>query len=347
MLTQYLSGAGMWETTMRVEREQVVDAPAAKVWELAGSPAGLTACPGWFAFAVPGAVAGTDRLCCMLVSGEGAFRPVMDRNHVRGVPVDVREEIPGQLISWQVLSTQPAGKEVFTLSVHPRSGRSAVRIAVSNVVPRNLNGNRQGYWLRQVEAWLGGLRAAAEGRAPWPEAVMPTSMQQAIAAPAPLREPMEASAAVLIDRAHGAVWATVRDPVSSRLIDPERTAWSGHVPGTPTREVGEMQYFVGRHPGGRFTASVMMVTELADGHRAVTRELGYSREVVHVVTPMPGGTRLELTYRVSPRAVRGQAHAQEVVKAMHAAARRSAEGYQSLIEGRRVPAAWPPAAGGR
>ncbi len=323
----------MWEATMRVEREQLVDARPEKVWELVGSPAGLSACPGWFAFGVPGVVPGTSRLCCLLVSGEGAFRPVMDINHVHGVAVDVREEVPGRLISWQVLATEPAGKRVFTLSVHPKSGRSAVRIAVSDIVPRNLNGNRQGYWHRQLKAWLGGLRAAAEGRAPWPQAVMPGVMQQAMAALTPLRKPMEASAAMVIHGAPDAVWATVWDPVSSRLLDPEHIAWSGHVPGTPTREVGEMQYFVNRHPGGRFTTSVVMVTELADGHRAVVRSLWYPHEIVHVVTPVPGGTRLELTYRWPAHAVRSPARAQEVTETVRAELRRSIEGYQFLIEG--------------
>jgi hypothetical protein len=328
----------MWETTVRVEREQLVDALPEKVWELAGSPAGLSARPGWFAFGVPGVVAGTDRLCCLLVSGEGSFRPVMDISLVRSLAVDVRQEIPGQLISWQVLSTEPAGKQVFTLSVHPRSGGSAVRIAVSHVVPRYLNGIRQGYWHRHVKAWLGSLRAAAEGRAPWPQAVLPTTMQRALAASAPLRNPMEASAAVVIDGAPGAVWATLWDPVSSRLIDPERVAWSGHVPGTPTREVGEMQCFVSRAPGGRFVASVTMVTVLADGHRAVSRQLGQPYECVHVITPVPGGTRLELTARFSAHASWGGVGARQVLEAMRAEMRRSAEGYRSLIEGPRAPA---------
>jgi hypothetical protein len=265
----------MREATMRVEREQLVDAVPERVWELAGSPAALSVFPGWFAFSVSGAVEGTDRLCCLLVSGQGSFhRQVVDISRVRCAVVDVREEIPGQLISWQVLSPEPAGQQVFTLSVHPQAGKSALRIAVSAATLRTLADKREAFWRRHVKTWLGGLRAAAEGRAPWPQAEMPAAMQRAMVAPAPLRKPMEASAAVVIDAAPGAVWEAAWDPASARLIDPERTAWSGHVPGTPMREAGEMQYFVRRCPGGRFIAAVHIVTELADGYRAVTRHVG-------------------------------------------------------------------------
>lgn len=330
----------MRETTVRVERKQLVDAPPEKVWELAGSPAALSLSPGWFAFGVPGAVAGTDRLCCLLLSGQGSFRrPVVDIGRVHCATVDVRQEIPGQLISWQVLSTEPAGKQFFTLSVQPRAGRTAVRIAVSTVVTRNQVSVYEPYWRRQVKAWLGGLRAAVEGRAPWPQAALPAAMQRAMAVPAPLRKPLEASAVVVIDGAPGAVWATVWDPVSSALLGPKRVVWAGHVPGTPLREVGEMQYFVSCAPGGRFTASVIMVTELADGHRAVTRLFGAPHETVHVITPVSGGTRLELAARFSARATHGNAEARQLLETMRAEMRRSAEGYQSLIEGPRAPAA--------
>jgi hypothetical protein len=155
---------------------------------------------------------------------------------------------------------------------------------------------------------------------------------------------MEASADVVINGAPGPVWATIWDPVSSRLLHPERIAWSGQVPGTPTRKAGEMQYFVNRHPGGRFTASVLMVTELADGHRAVTRQLGRPLEIVHIVTPVPGGTRLELTYRLPARKLRGRDESRHVLEKMRAELRRSAESYRLLIEGPKAQTARPPAA---
>jgi uncharacterized protein YndB with AHSA1/START domain len=98
----------MWEATVRVTREQEVDADPERVWALASSPAALAAMPGHrFAFAVPAAVPGTDRLSCMIVSG---------KHDVHCAVVDVREEVPGQLVRWQVRSA-PSRKETLTLTV--------------------------------------------------------------------------------------------------------------------------------------------------------------------------------------------------------------------------------------
>ena len=322
----------MWEATVLVEREQLVDVPPEKVWELAGSPGAFSVVPGWFAFSVPGVPEGADRLCCLLVAGRGSVRrPVVDARTIRCTVVDVREEIAGQRISGQVRSTKPAGRQVFTLSVRSRTGGSAVRVTVSDVVSRPGLADRQVYWRRHLRAWLERLRAAAEERAPWPQAGMPAAMQRALAAPAPLRDPMEVSAAVVVDGAPDAVWQAVSDPASGCLGDPERIAWSGHVPGTPQRAAGEMQYYVHRHPGGRFTASVHAVTELADGHRMVTRHIGRpDYEAVSIITAVPAGTRLELAGRWPASAARGQAGAREVIRA---GLQRSAEAHQALVEG--------------
>jgi len=55
----------MWETTVLVQQKQVVSAAPEKVWELVGSPVALSALPSCFAFSVPAAVPGTDRLTCL------------------------------------------------------------------------------------------------------------------------------------------------------------------------------------------------------------------------------------------------------------------------------------------
>ena len=79
----------------------------------------------------------------------------------------------------------------------------------------------------------------------------------------------------------GAVCEVAWNSASARLADPEKVAWAWHVPGTPRREAGEMQYFVRRDSGGRFTADVNIVTELADGtawwHGTSGRRLRESR----------------------------------------------------------------------
>jgi hypothetical protein len=96
----------MWETTVLVELERPVHAAPEKAWALAGTTAALSAMPAWFAFGVP-AVAGTDRLCCLVIAGKT----------MTCVMLDVREEVPGQMICWQTRSTQPPGTQAFTLSV--------------------------------------------------------------------------------------------------------------------------------------------------------------------------------------------------------------------------------------
>ena len=117
----------MLEATVRVTREQQVDADPEKMWALAAAPAALSAMPGQrFAFPVPVAVAGTDRLCCTIVSA---------KENVHCAVLDVREETPGELICWQVRSA-PARKETLTLSVRPRPSGCTLRVAVSEVVPR-------------------------------------------------------------------------------------------------------------------------------------------------------------------------------------------------------------------
>jgi hypothetical protein len=349
----------MWDSTVHAERERFVAAPPENVWVLAGSPAALSLSPVWWAFSVPDAVEGTDRLCCLLVSGPGGFRrPVVDTRRFRCAVVDVREEVPGQSITWQVRSTDPVGKQFFTLSVRPQPGGSLVRVAVSAVVRRNMEAEGEPYWHRHVKAWLGGLRDVAEGRAQCPQAEMPAEVRRALAAPAPLGKPVEASAAVVINAAPADVWEVVRDPGVSPESEPGRRAWQGRVPGTPRQGTGEMRCVVHRHPGGRFTAYVEVVTELADERREVTRQVGPpGYEGVCSIAPVPGGTRLELTVRWPARAARGHASVPETPERVRTALKKHAEDYQALIEralgggesgaaGRQgLPEATPPARG--
>jgi hypothetical protein len=66
------------------------------------------------------------------------------------------------------------------------------------------------------------------------------------------------------------------------------------VPGTPSRQPGEMHYSVRRHPGGDgpLLGSVTVVTELADQRSALTVQVGRPHtEMPHTLTPEPEGTR--------------------------------------------------------
>lgn len=311
----------MWETTALVEREQLVDAAPEKVWALAGDFAALSAMPAWFAFSLSPSVAGTNRLCCLLAASEVMSCAVLD----------VREEIPGQMIRWQTRSTQPSGKQFFTLSVRPRPRGSAVGITVSQDIPRASKIQYEAYWRRQVTIWSDRLRAVAEGRAPWPQAAMPADMQRACSARPLLKRPGHVSAAVQINAPAAAVWEVVWAPESARRIDPGNVADAGHVPGTPEREVGEMQYTVRRHPGDRLTAAVHVVRELTQQRSALTQHIGPPHdETLHLVTPVRGGTQLELTCRWPARAFRaaGRNAMATVEKNLQAMAER----YKAIIE---------------
>lgn len=317
----------MWETDVLVEREESAGAAPEKVWELAGSMTALSLVPGRFAFGVPDDVPGTDRLCCLLL---------MDRKVTGCMVADVREEIPGQLISWQMRNTDPVGKLVYTLSVHPKPGGSAVRIAVvSRAVSRDFKVNQETYLRRYVKAWLKSLRAVVEDRAPWPQPVMPAAMWQAQANLAPLRRPMQASAAVVIAGSPSAVWESVFHPASWRNSSAEDVVVTGLVPGTPQREVGRSGYAVYRHPGGRFTAAVLTLTELAEGHHAVSRRFGPPHiEMTHLVTPAPGGIRLEMTFRwpLSPSVDRSSLAVEEDVERIRAILSKHAEDHRAHVE---------------
>lgn len=220
--------------------------------------------------------------------------------------------------------------------MRPQSGKSAVRIAVTDdTVSRSSKSQRKSIWRHRVKVWLDALQAVVEGKAPWPQTAVPAAVQRALTAPPSLLDPVEASAATVINASPGEVWEAVWDPASLRLMSPELVAWSGLVPGTPQREAGEMQYLVQRLADGRFTASVGILTELTYGHRAVIREIGspHADETVYVTTTVPGGTRLEVTRRTESSAVFGGLDLQDLAEMCRQDAQLTVEGYQELIEG--------------
>lgn len=313
----------MWEATVRVIREQEVGADPEKVWALASAPAALSALPGQrFAFAVPAEVPGTDRLCAAIVSA---------RENVHCAVLDVREEVPGQSICWQVRSA-PSRKETLALSVRPRPGGCVLGVAVSEVVPRMSKGSYQRYWRRTAGDWARRLAEVAEGQTPWPPDGMTAEMRQACAGFALPGKTGQASASVLINAGTGAVWETLWASGSARLVDPETIVWAGTVPGTPRRAAGELQCSVSRHPDGRFTADVHVVRELTEGRRLVTQRIGApDTEIQHVLVPVPDGTRLELTASWPAPAV-GKADAARAADTIAAHLQATAEAYKAVIE---------------
>jgi hypothetical protein len=132
---------------------------------------------------------------------------------------------------------------------------------------------------------------------------MPADMQRACSARPRSRMLARVSEAALIKAPAGPVWEAVRAADSARFVDPEHFADAGHVPGTPERAVGEMQYHVSRHADGRATAAVHLVTEYVEGHSAVVQHVGPPHhQTYYLVAPAPGGARLELACRWPARA---------------------------------------------
>lgn len=311
------------DTTVQVEHEVQIDAFPEQVWALARTTAALSALPGRFAFDLPGEVAGTSRLCCLLTD----IRSVIPTVH------DVRQEIAGQTICWQTLSTKPAGAQTLTLAVLPRPRGSALRLSVSDVVPKLHAIVYRGYWQTQVWAWANSLRAMAEGRAPWPSAEMPARMREKCSAPRPLNNPVQVSAATVIHAPTAAVWEAIYAPDSLPLIAPEEVAYAGHVPGTPKRKTGEMQCVVRRHPDERFTANVTVVTEVVAGVSAVTQGVTPPHvKVYHRLTPVADGTRLELECRWPAPA--SQTEQKNEAADATRQLQEDVEGYKALIEKR-------------
>lgn len=275
----------MWETAVRVERERVVYASPEVVWALLGDVAAWSVMPARFAFGVPAERAGARRPACLVIAGKTVTCAIMD----------VCQEVPGQVISWQTRSTRPSAKQVFTLSAEPGKGGTAARIAFSDVVPRQAKIGYQNYWRGQIDAWLDRLRAVAEGRTAWPAAGMPADMQRACAAGPRLANAEHAAAEVVIHASADAVWEVLWAPESAHIADPDHIVHAGHVPGAPLRQAGELQYFIHRHPDDRFTCAVCVIREFTEKRWAVTQQVGPPHtQTHHAVTPVPGGTRLEL-----------------------------------------------------
>jgi hypothetical protein len=317
----------MSETTVNVMREQNVDADPEMVWGLVASPAALSAMPGQrFAFPVPTAIPGTDRLCCVIFAVKGGAHCAV---------FDVREEIPGQSICWQLHST-PAAKETLTLSVRPRPGGCTVGVAVSRAAQREAKIRYEDYWGLTARAWARRLKAVVEGREPAPPAGIPAALRAACAAYQLPKKTLQASASVLVNADADIVWETVWAPESSRLIDPERVVWAGTVPGTPQRALGEMQCTLRRPPDGRLRASVVVVRELTEGRRALTQTIGSpAAQVLHLLTPVPGGTRLDLTSRWLPQVVKKVVKRKYEKTEMEGSVRHlqtTVEGYKALAE---------------
>jgi uncharacterized protein YndB with AHSA1/START domain len=301
-----------------VARSLVIDASPERVWSLLASPQAWSLRPAMFAFDVTAPPGG--RLRIML--GLGKAGPIC-------VLYEIAEEEPGQAISLHTPAT-PHGRERLSLSAAPQGHGTRATITASTPAARGRKGDARAYWQVQLEAWLGNLSAVIEGRSPWPDAGMGPGLRAALSPRAPLASPAEASASALIRAPIGRVCQAVSAPESTLLVHPGHVVCAGHVPGTPPGQVGEMQYFVRRLDDGRLGATACVVTELTDQHSALTATIAPRHtEMLHLFTPAPQGTQLQLTSRWRwPGGVKNKALKQQMADWVQVAV----DGYKKLIE---------------
>jgi uncharacterized protein YndB with AHSA1/START domain len=308
----------MWGTTVVIERSQLVDAPQHQVFSLLADPVVWSLRPDHFAFEVT-APPGAGRLYCWLG---------VHRDHIGGTVLTVREEVPGQAISFRT----PVRDSAFTLSATPERAGVNVTITVRQTVRRGLKPDAEANWPWRLQVWLDAIRAAVEGRRPWPRTEIPPEMSQRSAKGRELKNPVATAVAGLIAAPPEQVWETIYAPDTLSIALPEEVLCGGRVPGTPERQVGEMQYQITRDADGKLCPSFSVITELVPGHGLLAQSTGPSHgELHHHLTPAAEGTRVEMTWRLPARVLKRSRREDE----MHSATtvlQAMLNAYKTLIE---------------
>ena len=270
-----------------VERSQALGVPAERVWPLLRGPEAMALRPSSFAFDVTGPHPARLRMV-VSVPGRTPFF----------VAYEVREEVPGQVVSLSVPGRQ-ADAEKLTLSVVPERAGSRVAVQVRAVLA-NPGGQAAvaDYWQQAAPQWLAGLCQVAEGRAPLPDGRMPAGLQATCVPAAIPGRPDSVSAAAVIAAPAEVVWDAVCAPESVIFTSRGAVAFAGVIPGTPARQAGEMQYLISRLDDGQVNHTVTMVKEVSAGRFALLSTVGkHALETLYHIEPGRRGTGLRLTYR--------------------------------------------------
>jgi hypothetical protein len=151
----------------------------------------------------------------------------------------VREEVPGQAISFRTpVPPVPQGEVVLTFSAMPEGARVKVTITVRQTILRAYKSHTSAYWPRRLKAWLNAIRAAVEGRRPWPGTGIPPDMSQRPAARRALRNPVTTAVAGLIAAPPEQVWEAVYASGTLSVALPQDRALRRARPGQPRAAVG-------------------------------------------------------------------------------------------------------------
>lgn len=279
----------MRETTVMIRRTQEVKAPPDQVWSFLSSPAIWSLRPASFAF---DAVSHdrTERLRVVLGTSRSG--------DVLADVFEIRDELPSQSLTMNLVSGPPGGELAFCFSVISGKHGTQAAITVRNRSSPWYQGATPSMWRKQLKPWLAASAAVIEGRLPpladgLPDDMRAASMKRRTVQQ--MEESVSVSASVLVNAPLERAWQILWDPATNLMTDPYCVA-AGRVPGTPSRQVGEVQYAI-RRTRGQLHASVFPVSCLEEGRAALVHSVinGVYAETLHQVEPHENGTRLRLT----------------------------------------------------
>ena len=214
--------------------------------------------------------------CLLHATGSGVQRAVLTRS----------SEEPGAAATWVFSNSLTL---TFSVRAHRRG---AVMAAAVNPAAHAAGTREQQKRMAYVlDRWLTRASMVLEGHWPWPTD-MPADVRHACE-PRPLPAATESvSASVLISAPLDAVWNAVCSPgLASRGV-----LVSGHVPGTPMQEPGEMQYFISPRSGNQLDLTAVVVREIDPPRSATVQSLGpLHHEDSYLLTAETGGIQLRMT----------------------------------------------------
>jgi hypothetical protein len=302
----------MAQTMVAVESSREVSVDQQTAWSLLGSAAVWSLRRDCFAFDV--AIDDSVTIRCLLQATKRGVR--------HGV-LTLRAEQPDAAATWRLNGRHD--EYTFSAGAHRRGAvvKISAKFALDGGTAYYLRKN----WERELGVWLARACLVLEGQQPWP-AGMPAYIERRCAARPPLEAAETACASALIAAPLDVVWEAVWAPATA----PAGFVASGHVPGTPRQQAGEMQYFVSRNDDDQLALSTIFVREVAYQRSAVTQSLlPPPMEVSYLLATEADATRLELTARWAEASMTEEPHL--VRSNMTAFVSSAVDHYKSIVEG--------------